>query len=124
MKAIINNDGCGLPNSGHYVPGTDDCLWLVVDVVTSAYSAQCVAEVDFADWDSVDEGDVFPATSVTSKQLCIPAVILECGARSPSGSQRYSNGTGPLCRWWSPRVPRQGRRSNQTHGSWGVPYFA
>lgn len=62
MKATIKDEGQGLPQPGHYVPGTDGCLWLVISIM-KANEDSCVAEVDYSDWDNVEDGDVFRATA-------------------------------------------------------------
>lgn len=66
IKAIITERGNGFPGVGSYVPGPDGELYRLVRYVGPVHTGRpgggnySYARVEPADWDDVDERDVFP----------------------------------------------------------------
>ena len=67
LSAQIEERGNGFPSVGEFVPGDDGELYEIVELNTRIHTHgpgagnTLFAEVVLADWDDVEEDDVFPA---------------------------------------------------------------
>lgn len=75
-NATIVEQGNGLPDRGLYVSGDDGDLYEIVEIDTRIQTGAapgqgnwCNAHVERAEWDDVEEDEIFPAMAVVRQAV-------------------------------------------------------